>query len=184
MKNLARAKREGSVDWWLGLTAATLYAREDDPVPPLLCGLLFIANPNFESTKALILPPPPLSSYGGSDVVYLLGSAGHGIQRTLNLISAVQSSDELPVETMLSQNYPNPFNPETRIAYRVGSRQPVVLKIYDLLGREVATLVNETRDPGDYEVVWDATGHASGVYYYRITAGGNVVETKKLVLLR
>lgn len=95
----------------------------------------------------------------------------------------------------LVQNYPNPFNPTTTIGYSlpsqgsnfaegsVGEGFHVVLKVYDLLGREVATLVNETKQPGPYTVQWDARGMASGVYFCRLTSGG-FVETKKLVLLR
>jgi hypothetical protein len=91
----------------------------------------------------------------------------------------------LPDEYRLDQNYPNPFNPATTISFHVpiGSSSLTVLKVFDILGREVATLVNEAKAPGRYEVTWDAIGVASGVYYYKLTAG-SFWSAKKMLLLR
>jgi uncharacterized delta-60 repeat protein len=89
----------------------------------------------------------------------------------------------IPNRFSLEQNYPNPFNPNTTIRYGVGSREFVTLKVLDLLGREVATLVNEMKQPGMYEVRWDAQGLASGTYFSRLTVG-NLVDLKKLVLMK
>jgi hypothetical protein len=83
----------------------------------------------------------------------------------------------------LSQNYPNPFNPETKIGFRVSGSGWVSLKVFDMLGREVATLVNEEKAPSIYEMRWDAGSLASGVYFYQLQAGG-FVQSKKLLLLR
>jgi len=83
----------------------------------------------------------------------------------------------------LFQNYPNPFNPKSEIRFRVGGTGRVSLTIHDLLGREVAVLLDEEKGPGTYSVTWDAEAFASGVYYYRLRSGG-FVETRKLVLLR
>jgi len=90
----------------------------------------------------------------------------------------------------LEEAYPNPFNPATSIGYTVGvvSRQSLVvsnvkLAVYDLLGREVAVLVDEQKQPGEYTATWDARGKASGVYFFRLMAG-DVVETKQMLLLR
>ena len=83
----------------------------------------------------------------------------------------------------LEQNFPNPFNPSTSIKYIIDSRQFVNLKVYDLLGREVATLVNEENPAGNYEVNFDASRLSSGVYFYKLKAG-SFVETKKMILLR
>ncbi len=95
------------------------------------------------------------------------------------------NSSNTPLSYALGQNYPNPFNPSTKIGYRVqGSGYGVVtLKVYDIIGREVATLVNEKKAPGMYEVTFDGSGLASGVYFYRLEAG-TFVQTKKLLLLR
>jgi hypothetical protein len=83
----------------------------------------------------------------------------------------------------LMQNYPNPFNPSTQIGFQVADYGLVTLKVYDVLGREVATLVNEGLKAGSHQTTFDATGLASGVYLYRLQAGG-VAETKKLLLFR
>ncbi|MHC1736586.1 MAG: T9SS type A sorting domain-containing protein [Ignavibacteriaceae bacterium] len=98
-------------------------------------------------------------------------------------------SKEIEVENLqpsafdLRQNYPNPFNPGTLIVYSLGFSGNVTLKLYDLLGNEVALLVNEQKGPGTYEVKFDASGLASGTYIYRLVAG-NFVSTKKMVVLK
>lgn len=93
----------------------------------------------------------------------------------------------LPAKFVLEQNYPNPFNPSTSIQYAIASSQFVTLKAYDILGNEIATLVNEEKLMGRYEVDFQSTVGslqlASGVYYYQLRAG-SFVETKKMVLLR
>ena len=95
-----------------------------------------------------------------------------------------------PTEFSLAQNYPNPFNPSTTIRYSIpnvtlsgveGSR--VLLKVYDVLGNEIATLVNEEKPAGNYKVEFNASNLASGIYFYRLQAG-SFVETKKMILLR
>ena len=97
----------------------------------------------------------------------------------------------LPTEYKLEQNYPNPFNPTTKIRYSIpnvtlrqaqGDNQ-VTLKVYDILGNEVLILVNEQKEPGYYEVDFNASGFASGVYIYRLQAG-QFVSTKKMLMLK
>ena len=88
-----------------------------------------------------------------------------------------------PEEFYLSQNYPNPFNPSTRIQYSVNSTQKIVLKVFDLLGGEVATLVNEQKPAGKYEVEFIGSNLPSGVYFYKLQAG-SFVETEKMVLIK
>jgi hypothetical protein len=94
-----------------------------------------------------------------------------------------QTLDVIPDEFSLEQNYPNPFNPTTEIGFGIADLGLVSLKVYDILGREVATLVNEVKQPGEYTVQWDASRQASGVYLYRLQAS-SFVKTKKLLLLR
>jgi len=84
---------------------------------------------------------------------------------------------------LLQQNYPNPFNPSTSIQYAISSTQFVTLKVYDLLGREVATLVNEEKTTGSYEVEFNGNNLTSGIYFYKLQAG-SFVETKKMVLIK
>jgi len=107
-----------------------------------------------------------------------------------NIITGVHGENSLPVVFRLEQNYPNPFNPSTKIKFSVPvetlhatSLQHVTLKVYDVLGREIATLVNEDKSPGNYEVIFNAGGLASGMYIYRIQSG-NFIESKKLILLK
>jgi hypothetical protein len=89
----------------------------------------------------------------------------------------------LPTQFSLSANYPNPFNPTTTIRFNIPKQSPVTLTIFDLLGREIATLVNETLNAGVYNTDWNAENYASGVYFYCLKAGG-FEEVKKLILLR
>jgi hypothetical protein len=99
------------------------------------------------------------------------------------LVHVQGAGPETPQEITLAQNYPNPFNGQTRITYTIESNRFVVLRIYDLLGREVTTLVNGEEPPGVHSVIWDAAGLSGGVYHYRLEAGGTT-KSRKLVLLR
>lgn len=103
-------------------------------------------------------------------------------------VSVVHLSNEIPGKFSLFQNYPNPFNPQTKIKFDVpqnvkSQTSNVKLVVYDLLGREAATLVNEELTPGTYQADWDASNFSSGVYFCKITAG-DFVETKKMVLMK
>jgi hypothetical protein len=88
-----------------------------------------------------------------------------------------------PTEYALYQNYPNPFNPATKIRYSVPQSSNVVIKIFDILGNEIETFVNQEKQTGTYEITWYAEGLPSGVYFYRLQAG-SFVETKKMVLMK
>ncbi len=95
--------------------------------------------------------------------------------------------ERVPTEYLLSQNYPNPFNPATNIQYTIGSGQFVTLKVFDVLGNEIATLVNEEKPAGNYEVEFQSTAGslqlASGMYFYQLRAG-EFTQTKKMLLLK
>jgi photosystem II stability/assembly factor-like uncharacterized protein len=108
-----------------------------------------------------------------------------------SLVTSVRQTNEIAQNFRLEQNYPNPFNPSTNIKWQIADGRFVTLKVYDILGRELRTLVNENLQAGSYEVTFDATGLASGVYLYRLQAGDPstslrtwFVQTKKLLLLR
>lgn len=97
-------------------------------------------------------------------------------------ISDFSSNDEqLPTNPTLSQNYPNPFNPTTHFRFTIADLRFVTLAVFDLVGREVATLVNQEMSPGNYEATFDGTGLTSGIYFYRLQAG-EFVQTRKLIL--
>jgi hypothetical protein len=93
------------------------------------------------------------------------------------------TKNDFPSEFSLGQNYPNPFNPSTTFGIRIAESGPVSLKVYDLLGQEVAVLLNERKEPGTYVVRFDASGLASGVYLYRLS-GGTFTQTRKMILTR
>ncbi|KAF0151540.1 MAG: Carbohydrate-binding CenC domain protein [Ignavibacteria bacterium] len=112
------------------------------------------------------------------------------------VLPGVEEAEEIPTETKLMQNYPNPFNSTTVISYKLQSASHVTLKIYDVLGREIAKLVDEYKQAGTYKATFD-TRHAelsrsisSGIYFYRLTAGDpspaseGYVQTRKLTLIR
>jgi hypothetical protein len=103
----------------------------------------------------------------------LLGSPVVGVRQALTV----------PEEFVLHQNYPNPFNPATTVKFRIQSSEFVTLTVYDLLGRQVAVLVNEQKAPGSYEVRFEGSGLPSAVYIYRLTAA-QYVESRKMVLIR
>ena len=83
----------------------------------------------------------------------------------------------------VQQNYPNPFNPKTTISFSLPSRAHVSVKVFDLLGKEISTLLDNMCEPGEHSVDWNASSFASGVYFYRIEAD-NFLQTKKMVLLK
>lgn len=104
-------------------------------------------------------------------------------------IGIIPINAEIPKEFSLSQNYPNPFNPTTKIRFQipllrgVSAGRGVLLVVYDMLGREVITLVNENLKPGTYEVNWDAGSLPSGTYFYRLVTE-KVTITKKMILVK
>jgi len=102
---------------------------------------------------------------------------------TFGIITAIKEDIKLLEEFYLSQNYPNPFNPSTNIKYVMGSRQNVSLVVYDVLGNKVAVLVNEEMPAGEYEVTFNGSGLASGVYVYRLKTNGKIIS-KKMILIK
>ena len=104
-------------------------------------------------------------------------------QYQVNIDIVKPSAGDKPSDYSLNQNYPNPFNPTTTISYSIKSAGDVTLKVYDMLGTEVASLVNEVKEAGNYSIEFNAAELPSGIYVYRL-ASGNFMETKKLVLLK
>lgn len=125
--------------------------------------------------------------YGESSWNYtyqLIGLRKDGVLYGDTVVTSIDDHLTNPPQTyVLDQNYPNPFNPTTTIKFQIPHSSLVTLKVFDLLGGEVATLVNEEMGPGTYERVFNAEGLASGVYLYQLNAG-SFVQTRKLLILR
>ncbi len=120
----------------------------------------------------------PYSPYSSGD--------GYVIHTGINVVYPVGTSNnnnQIPGAYKLEQNYPNPFNPVTSILYSIPEAGNVKLVVYDMLGREISTVVNEFRKPGSYTVSFDASGLASGVYLYKMTSG-DFTDTKKMTLIK
>ncbi len=111
--------------------------------------------------------------------------AGPNMGSSLNHLfnETSDAGNTAPVKFSLTQNYPNPFNPSTKIEYAIAKSEKVELKVYDLLGKEIQSLVSEVQGPGSYSVTFHATNLSSGIYFYRLTAG-SFTEVKKMTLVK
>ena len=111
--------------------------------------------------------------------MYRTTNGGHG-----GIVSVDEKDPGITLtEFKLDQNYPNPFNPSTKIKYTIGSMQFVTLKVYDILGNEIAILVYEEKPAGEYEVEFNGNNIPSGIYFYQLRIS-SFVETKKMILLK
>jgi hypothetical protein len=151
-------------------------------------GQLFgLFTPGFFSNTNLALLDTAQVTTGANDRI--IGDTGYQRVSALAMrgdikVGVMESANmATPARYALHQNYPNPFNPSTAIEFALPKASHVTLKIYDLLGNEVATLISEKLLAGKHQHVWEASGLASGVYLYRLQAG-EFVQTKKLILLR
>jgi photosystem II stability/assembly factor-like uncharacterized protein len=120
-----------------------------------------------------------------SNTGWAVGGDGMILHTTNGGVSFVEGEeiDETPTDFSLSNNFPNPFNPLTKIKYSVPSSSNVLIKVFDILGNEIETLVNQEKTTGTYEITWYAEQLPSGVYFYKLQAG-SFVETKKMVLMK
>jgi Secretion system C-terminal sorting domain len=123
--------------------------------------------------------------------IYVLGTSQSGFQvgdyiviKYSQLVGIRPISNEIPKEFRLYQNYPNPFNPSSKFKIQIPKLSVIMLKIYDILGREVGNPINERLRTGTYEATFDGANYPSGVYFYRLIADGSIIETKKLILLK
>ncbi|KXK06343.1 MAG: M12 family metallo-peptidase [Ignavibacteriaceae bacterium] len=135
----------------------------------------------------------PLASFVGQDIYIawrevVADNFNEGSAILLDLVNinnttSIISNEELPVTYSLSQNFPNPFNPFTKIKFSIAQETLVTLKVFDITGREVATLVNSPKMPGNYEVNFNAGNLSSGIYFYKLEAG-DFTETKRMILVK
>jgi hypothetical protein len=125
-----------------------------------------------------------ITDASGSGTNVSLGSEIYidDLELSMDVVSDVEDQTQ-PLTFQLEQNYPNPFNPSTKINYQIKQMDFVSLKVYDVLGNEVGTLVNENKVAGNYELNFDASSLSSGIYFYKLQAG-SFVETKKMILMR
>jgi photosystem II stability/assembly factor-like uncharacterized protein len=151
-------------------------------------GLLKTTNSGF---NWFIVTSYPYQNYMTNNVSFInentgwvVGSQGLILKTTNGGTSFISVNNQnVPDKFSLSQNYPNPFNPSTNIKYQIAKNSFVTLKVFDILGKEIATLVKEKQNSGTYESTFDARGLTSGVYFYRLTAG-DFSETKKMLMIK
>jgi hypothetical protein len=141
------------------------------------------ATAGSTSPVLIYFDPTAKPTYFDLKADFSIGGVIYWTDSTRLTLTGIGTEAALPVRYALEQNYPNPFNPSTKIQFSIVHRQLTIVKVFDVLGREVATLVNELKEPGTYTVQFNASSLASGVYFYRLQAG-NFVQTKKLLLLR
>ena len=109
---------------------------------------------------------------------------GNMYELTLPPIGVINISSEVPDDYVLFQNYPNPFNPISNIKFQISNFAFANLKVYDVLGKEVVTLVNEQLKPGTYETNWNASAFPGGIYFYQLSVNNEQIATKKMILLK
>ena len=117
-------------------------------------------------------------------MVYNVALTDEQIAQLYDIKSSVMQERTLANKFRLQQNYPNPFNPVTHISYTIPATLPVTLKIYDTLGQQIATVVNEQQSIGTHTISFDATALASGIYFYKLQAGDRLTEMKKMMLIK
>ena len=172
-----------------GLVLAAVGLPFDDAVEPdysdlaspmLVAELTYNAGPTQNDIGLSYDYPFLVDPHRGFDYVKSLTASAPG---TVVSIGTDPLGLSIPKGFILEQNYPNPFNPSTTISYHVAEEGHVILKVFDSLGQEVSTLVNNDQSPGIYEISWNASALASGTYFYRLEIGNKVV-TKKALLLK
>jgi photosystem II stability/assembly factor-like uncharacterized protein len=124
--------------------------------------------------------------FNDNNTGYIAGNGGNIFKTTTggSVIGIIPVSNEIPGNYSLLQNYPNPFNPLTRLRFDIPQSKFVKIIVYDILGRELTTLVNEDLRAGTYEVTWDASDYPSGIYFYRLWVSGGSTDSKKMVLIK
>lgn len=172
----------------IGIGGIFLYADSSQTWKPVATGNVNLQTLAVNDTFLFAgFASPGTISLGKTEAGSVSGSSNSGMLwrcRLSDFITSVKvGAENIPTKFSLQQNYPNPFNPSTTISFAVPSRSLVSLKVFDILGREVSTIVSGELQAGSYTRQWNAANMASGVYFYRLQAG-SFTETKKLLLLK
>ncbi|MEJ2494029.1 MAG: T9SS type A sorting domain-containing protein [Ignavibacteriaceae bacterium] len=184
------------VDW----ISAHLYPKTIETLLPVSDSALYAGTFTFgvyysdDNGETWTQKSSGLNTYNSSIVLsmiiykdnHLYAGTAAGLFRSKNVITSIndeENTDKIPTGYSLLQNYPNPFNPSTTISYQLVKGGKVTLKVYDVLGEEIVTLINEYKPTGRYEVEFDAANLPSGVYFYQLRAG-DFIQTKKMLLLK
>ncbi len=156
-------------------------------------GGIWIISPSGSYIDKIVMSETPSNcAWGNADRKTLYVTAGASLYRIrLSTTGIIRDQGQnLPLDFKLYQNYPNPFNPTTNLEYRISNSGFVTLKIYDTLGREISTLVNEEKPAGAYNAIWNADGYASGLYFCKLsffnkrTREPTLTQTMKMLLIR
>ena len=163
---------------------AWLTGREADPLT--MNGVVYhTTNGGTTWTREVVAPNPywgyAITGSGGN--VWIAGYEGRILKKLGPTGVKEDQTNASPSGFQLAQNFPNPFNPSTTLSFSIPSSSFVILKVYDMLGKEVRTLVNENKPAGIYGITFDATGLPSGLYFYRLQAGGQTI-TRKMLLVK
>ena len=135
---------------------------------------------------SIAIPPLSLSTvyFWRVNATNTLGTSAYSdVWRFRTILTSVEQVAGVPTEFGLRQNYPNPFNPVTTIVFSVPEQVKVSLRVYDMLGRELETLIDDVVSPGEYHATFDGAKYASGTYLYRLVAG-NFAQTRRMSLLK
>jgi hypothetical protein len=129
-------------------------------------------------------PVPTVYSLAIANNYIFAGTYGYSVwKRSLSITEVKNISPEMPSDFALHQNYPNPFNPVTNIKFDIPKSEFVTVKIFDVTGREIETLLSEQLQAGRYSISWDATNYPSGVYFYQLITN-SYSQTKKMILIK
>lgn len=147
---------------------------------------LLLSGGAVSENSIIGIAPQGVPSFGvdQNNELYIVGSSGTIFKLQDALIGVQGTANEIPEGFSLEQNYPNPFNPATNINYTVGMTSVISISVYDMTGKEVAVLLNESKPAGRYSVEWDAANMPSGVYFYKLTINGSQSIEKKMVLVK
>ena len=134
--------------------------------------------------KGLTVLDVPSVAINGSNVIAGIWGKGMWTCPLSTILDIKNENNNIITKFILEQNYPNPFNPDTKIRYVIPKSAVVKIKVFDLLGREAATLINGFQNSGEHETIFNATGFSSGVYIYSIYVDGVQLSTKKMLLMK